>query len=308
MLFTKKGLFLIKFSIDYLSFTIFNVEIQTIIDHLPKKDFTFLEKGRLGYKSAILYKGVRILYDGKKDMGIHVDASSTALGWAIDILLIPVVQGNTKYSRIDIACDCYDYDMYNLTSDAAAAHNYKSKRRKWSEIIQHNTATNDITGRTLYFGSRNSSVFLRIYDKALEQKIGLDWTRLELEIKGKSAHNLALIIGKLPLDEIFYKLINNYISFIDRSSDSNISRCKLLPFWDKFIKESESISVAPKKEEQTVSRTYNWLLKQVSRSIAKINKVDEDGNMKLINGLIDIGKKRLSLEDEEQITRFLKEI
>lgn len=299
---------MIKFSIDYLSFTIFNVDIQTIIDHLPKNDFTFLGKGRLGYKSAILYKGVRILYDGKKDMGIHVDASATALGWAVDILLIPVVQGNTKYSRIDIACDCYDYNMYNLTSAAANAHNYKSKWRKRSEIIQHDTATNDITGRTLYFGSRKSSVFLRIYDKALEQGLDLDWTRLELEIKGKSAHNLALIIGKLPLDEIFYKLINNYISFIDRTSSSNISRCKVLPFRDKFIMEKESISVAPKKEEQTVSKTYNWLLKQVSRSIAKINKVDERGSFELIHGLIDIGNKKLSFEDERQITDFLKEI
>lgn len=299
---------MIKFSIDYLSFTIFNVEIQTIIDHLPKNDFTFLEKGRLGYKSAILYKGVWILYDGKKDMGIHVDASSTALGWAVDILLIPVVQGNTKYSRIDIACDCYDYDMYNLTSEAAAAHNYKSKRRKRSEIIQHDTATNDITGRTLYFGSRNSSVFLRIYDKALEQKIELDWTRLELEVKGKSAHNLALIIGKLPLDEIFYKLINNYITFIDRSSNTNISRCKVLPFRDEFIREEERLSVAPRKEEKNISKTYSWLLKQVSRSIAKINKVDENGSFELIRGLIDIGNKKLSFEDEKQINDFLKEI
>lgn len=299
---------MLKFSIDYLSFTIFNVDIQTIIDHLPKKDFAFLEKGRLGYKSAILYKGVRILYDGKKDMGIHVDASSTALGWAVDILLIPIVQGNTRYSRIDIACDCYDYDMYNLTSAAAKAHNYKSKWRKRSEIVQHDTATNDITGRTLYFGSRNSSVFLRIYDKALEQKLDLDWTRLELEIKGKSAHNLAIIIGQLSLDDIFFKLINNYISFVDRSSNSNISRCKLLPFRDNFIKEKERLSVAPKKEEQNISKTYSWLLKQVSRSIAKINKVDKSGGLELINGLIDIGNKKLSFEDEEQITNFLKEI
>lgn len=275
---------------------------------MPKKDFTFLEKGRLGYKSAILYKGVRILYDGKKDMGIHVDASSSALGWAVDILLIPVVQGNTKYTRIDIACDCYNSNMYNLTSDAANAHNYKSKWRKRSEIIQHNTATNDITGRTLYFGSRNSSVFLRIYDKGLEQKSELDRTRLELEIKGKSAHNLALIIGQLPLDDIFFKLINNYISFIDRSSSSNISRCKLLPFRDNFIKENVRLSIAPKKEEQSISKTYSWLLKQVSRSIAKINKVDKSGDLELINGLIDIGNKKLSFEDEEQITNFLKEI
>lgn len=299
---------MIKFSIDYLSFTIFNVDIQTVIDHLPKSDFTFLEKGRLGYKSAILYKGVRILYDGKKDMGIHIDASATALGWAVDILLIPIVQGNTKYTRIDIACDCYNYDMYNLTSEAANAHNYKSKWRKRSEIIQHETTTNNIIGRTLYFGSRNSSVFLRIYDKALEQGLDLDWTRLELEIKGKSANNLALIIGKFPLDELFFKILNNYISFVDRASSTNISRCKLLPFRDKFIKTTERISVAPSKEEQTVSKTYSWLLKQVSRSIAKINKVDESGSFELIHGLIEIGNEKLSLEDEKQINDFLKEI
>lgn len=299
---------MLAFSIDYLSFTIFNVEIQTIIDHLPKCDFQFMEKGRLGYKKAILYKGVRILYEGNDDMGIHVDASSSALAWATDILMIPVVQGNVKYTRIDIACDVLDSDFYNVISLHTSCHNFKTKWRKWSEILTHNTKNNNVIGRTTYFGSRNSSVYLRIYDKAMEQKEDKDWTRIELEIKSKAAHNLATLINNYPLDKLFFMILNNYIEFIDRTASSNISRCPRLDFWNDFITTDESITIAPKKQEQTISKTYSWLLKQVSKSIAKIDKVDSEGDIDLIHGLIQIGRRKMTVEDDEQIKQFLKEL
>lgn len=299
---------MLTFSIDYLSFTIFNVEIQTIIDHLPKCDFQFMEKGRLGYKKAIMYKGVRILYDGNEEMGIHVDASSSALAWATDILYIPTIQGNVKYTRIDIACDILDDDFYNIISINTKSHNFKTKWRKWSEIKSYDTSSNYIIGRTIYFGSRTSSVFMRIYDKALEKKEDKDWTRIELEIKSKAAHNLAMMINAYPLDKLFFLILNNYIDFIDRNASSNISRCPRLEFWNEFINTNESVTIAPKKEEQNISKTYSWLLKQVSKSLAKINQVDTDGDLNLMDGLIKIGQNKLSQDDEVQIMEFLKDI
>lgn len=299
---------MLTFSIDYLSFTIFNVEIQTIIDHLPKCDFQFMEKGRLGYKKAIMYKGVRILYDGNEEMGIHVDASSSALAWATDILYIPTIQGNVKFTRIDIACDILDDDFYNIISIHTLNHNFKTKRRKRSEIKSYNTSSNQIVGRTIYFGSRTSSVFMRIYDKALEKKEDKDWTRMELEIKSKTAHNLAKMINEYPLDKLFFLILNNYIDFIDRSASKNISRCPRLDFWNNFITTDKSVTIAPKKEDKNISKTYNWLLKQVSKSLAKIDKVDTQGNLNLVDGLIQIGNHKISAEDEMQIEEFLKDI
>lgn len=297
---------MITFSIDYLSFTIFNVDIEVLCQHLPHHDIVALDKGKLGYKRALLYKNIWILYDGKEDMGIHVDCSSKNLGYITDILDIPLLQGNVKYTRIDLACDVYNLSLFEDCYLNCKLHNFRTKRKKRSVIESFDTSTNKLNGRTIYFGSRVSSVYMRIYDKGLEQKVDEDWTRIELEIKGDSANNLAKLINSAPLDIIFFKIINNYFAFVDRTTCSNISRAPLLEFWEMLIKTDESMTVAPKKEEQSIDKTYTWLLKQVSRSLGKIAAADKKTNAGLIEGLIKIGEQKLSIDDVQQVQEFDK--
>lgn len=47
------------------------------------------------------------------------------------------------------------------------------------------------SGDTLYIGSRQSERFVRIYDKAAQSKIEADWIRIEIELKGERAKQMA---------------------------------------------------------------------------------------------------------------------
>lgn len=81
---------------------------------------------------------------------------------------------NFHFSRLDIALDLYNYDLYNYNivdlSPRKKAYYY------------------DRVGRleTCYFGAMGSNKFIRIYNKAVEQKLtDLDWWRVELQLRDK---------------------------------------------------------------------------------------------------------------------------
>lgn len=79
---------------------------------------------------------------------------------------------NYHFSRIDLALDLYNYNLYDYNIIDLA-------RRKKAYYY-------DIVGRleTCYFGSLSSNKFIRIYNKAREQKKDdLDWWRIELQLR-----------------------------------------------------------------------------------------------------------------------------
>lgn len=304
VLITDKGISMYNYSLDYLGFTAFEVELEEITKYLPQEKLVALEKGRMGYKKAYLYEKIAILYDGQPSMGIHFDCPSQGLANILDILTIPALQGSLKYTRIDIACDIKDKDFFNQCYMACLTKNYKSRRKSWTDLTKRATGSNALQGRTLYFGSRTSETFLRIYDKALEQGEDIDWTRVELEIKGKSAHNLACLIGHSPIDEIFSGILNSYLTFIDRTSSKNISRCKTLDFWEDMLTSKERVTISPEKKEKNISDTYSWLLKQVSRSLGKISYFDDIAEEELTENLVKIGRQKISEEDKARAEKF----
>lgn len=77
------------------------------------------------------------------------------------------------FSRIDLAIDLYDYDFftYNLVD-------LNSRKKAFYYDRQGNL-------ETAYFGSMSSSKYIRVYNKALEQKLekGIDWWRVELQLR-----------------------------------------------------------------------------------------------------------------------------
>lgn len=101
-------------------------------------------------------------------------------------------------------------------------------------------------GETLYFGSRKSEVYCRIYDKLTEQiqtkqeydKNITSWTRVEFEFK----HSKAMSVFNFFLDcppsgfaEFMRGVVNNYLCFI-RRDDSNITRCSIKRWWVTFLR------------------------------------------------------------------------
>lgn len=105
------------------------------------------------------------------------------------------------YTRIDIALDLYNYDLihYNIID---------LKSRKKGYYYDRN---NNI--ETIYLGSMASNRFIRIYNKAKEQKLpNQDWWRLELQLRDIYI-NQYLDSLETFFDDIYifkYKSLENY--------------------------------------------------------------------------------------------------
>lgn len=91
-----------------------------------------------------------------------------------------------RVTRCDIAIDVMDSgsSIEGQWFDGLAEQSFKRKY-KTDLILNPN-------GDTIAVGSRKSDKYFRLYDKAKEQKLDIDWLRYELEIKYRTARNLAV--------------------------------------------------------------------------------------------------------------------
>lgn len=133
------------------------------------------------YKMGVMYqvtgKGMRMQYeDGTKD-------TELVFHWA--------TKKNIKVPRLDYAWDVFDNP--NATPNSVLEHVSMPEVNTWRRQYQIIESKNPRRGEnysadTLYFGSRKSDKFLRVYDKAKELKIDSEmWTRIELELKHERA-------------------------------------------------------------------------------------------------------------------------
>lgn len=146
-------------------------------------------------------------------------------------------------NRLDIAFDDFDN---NFNADYAflaykdnAFRNSKGGRMPALTRIQTFNSLGDKDGETLYIGSRSSTVFWRVYDKAKQLKIDDSHWRSEVELKKVSVDSL------LEPRKTFAS-INNFSESIVKS-----------------IKESEEVAfrVKAKRALSTLSSRVNWALK-----------------------------------------------
>lgn len=202
----KNGL---RICADWISFTIPSWEGSTgalmamSLLGYSHTDFQRMPRGAQGYKSMFrqsLY-GISILFDGKKDMGIHVNIPGKAIhdcllhfsrkhssvtpfgsvAYEVDSFdvsfyssvlrdLLRKIQEKGHLTRFDIAIDDIGANYYSLPAlDKKLANNeYVSKFRGHESKISYHTG-NELKGYTIYLGSRHSDIMLRVYDKQLEQ-------------------------------------------------------------------------------------------------------------------------------------------
>lgn len=100
-----------------------------------------------------------------------------------------------KLNRADLAYDDFDGNYSIQYAEKAysddAFKNPKGGRLPKCTTILEKTGT-QVTGHTFSVGSRQSGIYWRIYDKALEQKAnGITWYRSEVELKKVSVDVLA---------------------------------------------------------------------------------------------------------------------
>ena len=180
----------VKATIDWYSYT---ADSPT---YHPQSTMKCIElaHGLYGYTNGVKFLDGRIelVNPSQPKMRIHVQYSGSALSYGYEnynlnpFEIIALEPANMRVRRIDVALDIKpgSIDIAALAKMTEEKH-YISKATKslYFRTLQEK-------GETLYVGAPTSNIRLRIYDKAAEQGLDGDWTRIELQVRGNQAHAL----------------------------------------------------------------------------------------------------------------------
>ena len=229
-----------------------------------------LDRGALGYTHGYRLPGSGVvLYNPDRlDMGVHVSLSSGALALIPQTpqeLITKVLRVGGKFTRVDVALD--SHETHISTIDAAIRRGDLVSRSV--ERTYQGSFVND--GYTIYIGARSSDRFVRIYNKAAEQKLtdGAVWTRVEIEFK---KHQAQLAATYILQGADLRSLVFSALDFRDRTADSNTSRCPQLDWWSAWVGAVERVSFARETIVKTARRIYQWVVRQCAPSLAFLDE------------------------------------
>ena len=150
---------------------------------------------------------------------------------------------NIHITRIDIAFDdmtgVFDIDK---VCDETRKENFVARTNTYQSIYSN-------AGNAVYFGSKKSNVFIRIYDKAKERGYDnkdLHWIRYELQLKDINAMGFIDKLQCMTLQDLYLGVIKNYVSFREPTEDSNKRRWPEAEWWSRFIDDAVAVSVYSK--------------------------------------------------------------
>ena len=307
-------------TIDWLQFTLVDQSAtekynfsNTIIQvlGLDVNNFMQLPYGKLGYTSQLFYNNIWVLYDGAPNMGVHVIISGKGCRiYETENNLVELVKridkANGKITRIDIAMDDHSGKVIpfgRLKNDIIKA-NIMTRWKDSTEIIKRKNKTGQVIGHTVYLGSRQSNIFFRLYDKAMQQ--GLEntiWTRLELEIKSTYAENIQKLLTEKNIGELTSEILNNYIRIVQpHKTDTNKSRWQTKRYWLDLVNTTKKQQLTMKPEESDIEDTKRWLGNQIAPSLALVVLSDE-GKVQFIQDLITSGYTRLTEKHIKKLKR-----
>lgn len=306
-------------SVDWIEFTVDSMEHPgEVIRALGLNPVSFVdqERGGLGYKSLYRHhtQHINVYFDGNANMGIHVRvsgssvefflrqyletlASETPFGKAYGMdfkyspenvlpLFCKWVLEHGHFTRLDFAIDDIGCRFFTLEELRGYLDKQQvvSKFRKWREIVE-STFTNVSVGHSLYMGSRQSDVMLRVYDKQLEQEADNPWIRWELEIKHDKADAAAkLLVDKVHASEIAIGVLSDYVRIVERD-DTNVSRCSVIEKWQLFVDAVERCSLKLEKVVKSIDKKLAWLEHQVKPTLAGLYAYYEEDAGFLLNNL-----------------------
>lgn len=279
----------LSFCIDWVTVSLpFEADKEKIIELCKALnwDWTQLSVGRGGtngylYKNTIGY--ISLLYGtpkGATSMGTCIVLSGKAcrqlesLGFNWVEFLSDLLSLGAKFTRLDLAIDDY-YGFLNISTMKHYIDNkFVTSRFNRTNYNEQMDTNGNKTAEMLSLGSRTSNIYIRFYDKKLEQKISNDsisvWNRYEIELKKDQANTAANILINNEEDGITLvrKLLANYINFKDlNSTGKNKTRWKNAEWWDDFLDNCKGLSLAKPLEETTLLQKIIWVKNAMSSTL-----------------------------------------
>ena len=230
--------------------------------------------------------------------GYDIDFDSTFM-----VALLERIRDNGHVTRIDVAIDDIGCN-YFTTDDVCGLYGNTqivSKFRNMRNVVESEISGKK-TGHTVYFGSRTSDIFLRVYDKQLERNRKLSasgthidnfWVRWELELKNDRAVSVSkMLTSGIPLGAVAVGVLGHYMRMIELD-DINRSRCSTHSVWADFMDGISSLKITVPKYEKTMDEKKTWIKRQVMPTLAAVILAD-GGSLEFVEDNLENGLSRMN--------------
>jgi DNA relaxase NicK len=266
--------------IDYLALTVRGTTVQEVCEQLGASPCE-RDKGYRGYPVSYLALAengaVALLGTGAagRPTEVHADVPASFLaswGYARLQALAQWVRDRGHLTRVDLAFD----DRLGVVTVATvrAACERGQAITHFRLLSRIDTVSlerrGDRQGDTLTIGSRQSQTFLRIYDKALEQKrkgkdIDGPWVRWELELKEERADKAGQALASLE-EEAFRRFMVGVLRAAIEFKDTNWEadpmvrhRAAPLPWWIALTEGFQQCRLTVQPVVRTLEDVKQWV-------------------------------------------------
>jgi phage replication initiation protein len=217
-------------------------------------------------------------------------------------LLIVRESYGLRCSRVDVALDDHEKRFpLELVEKARCDRHYFNVRS--TSVVNSDDIYTNTQGQTVYFGSRQSDAFMRVYDKTAESKGARVGNRWEAEFKGKKADLLfsqwlsAMEDDERRAGKLLVNVVLGTVDFRDKSKgDKNRKRCPVLPWFAEMcdVLSSAPVRLRVAKPKQSLQRTVDYLKRSVAPSLACLVKAMGCEFPGYFRKLVSDGDRRMS--------------
>lgn len=314
---------------DYVRIRFPTLDIQHIIKDVLKLNinymlhedygfYSYTEHYYLGdifvFTSADEEKGVLLELKGKGCRQFESYLVAQERSW-YDFLMDTLLEGGVM-KRLDLAINdrAGILDIPELTEKCnreeciSVFRSFKSYAS--GELIRKQEQDKAGMGHTLYIGSLKSEVYFCCYEKNYEQyaKLGIPVSealiknRFEIRLKNERAYyTVRDLLTHYDAERTAFSIINRYLRFVDIEEDKRREDWKLNDRWAWFIgKGREPLKLTTQPEPYTLSRTLNWIARQVAPTLKMLKRIDAGNNTEYLKNIEQHAKLT---EKHEQIIK-----
>lgn len=304
---------------DYVKIRFPTLDIQHIIKDILKLNinymlhedyghYSYTEHYSLGdifiYTSADEEKGVLLELKGRGCRQFESYLLAQQRSW-YDFLMDALIDGGVM-KRIDLAINDHTgiLDIPEL-AEKCRKREYIGKSRSYKfyqsgELIKHREDDREYMGRTLYLGSLKSDVYFCIYEKDYEQYVKYDIpiedtkikNRFEIRLKNERAYYAVRdLLTYHDAERTAFDIINRYMRFADKEVEKRRSEWQTNEKWAYFIGSDRGrLKLTTKPEPYTLTRTLNWISRQVAPTWKVLQKIDSTNGTTYLKDILDHAK------------------
>lgn len=312
----RKSETMLEGSVDWLKIRFKTLDFKQVIEQvlqLKPTDFFLEEKSLYSYSSMVTYGAIRVLYsesEKKAESGTLIDLTG---GGCRELELLLMQQGRNwfdflhdvflfaeetrkdraledflAFPRFDIALDelykkSGNIDLFDIKARIFANKIIMRRFKTFTAIEGLKKVDSRFVnqGLTLNFGSRQSSVMIRFYQKDYEQALLKDVSveyirevynfknRYEVELHDTKAFDVIKewYTMETDLTRIGARLLNNYFEVMDWQGHYDNQ-------WDNLVGTQEGFKFVTRPREVNYDRTKHWVTKQVSSALKLLKIAD----------------------------------